>query len=50
MNKRKQKGYMGTGSGWTGFIICMMLISAVVGWGVIEGLLWILSHITIGSV
>lgn len=34
--------------GWAGFLICMMLANAVVGWGVIEGLLWIFSHISIG--
>lgn len=48
MNKNKQKGYMSLGKGWTGFLICLMLVSAVVGWGVIEGLLWILSHISVG--
>lgn len=48
MNKNKQRGYMGIGNGWEGFLICMVLISAVVGWGVIETLLWIFSHITIG--
>lgn len=33
MNRNKQRGYMGIGSGWTGFLITLMLISAVIGWG-----------------
>ena len=50
MNRNKQRGYMGISRGWTGFLITLMLISAVVGWGVIEGILWVFSHITIGLV
>jgi hypothetical protein len=50
MNKSKQKGFMDIGRGWTGYIITLILISAVVGWGVIEGILWVFSHITIGLI
>lgn len=42
-----QKGYL-SGKGWTGFLVLLTLISAIIGWGVIESILWILSHITIG--
>lgn len=31
----------------TFFIIVCCLISAVVGWGVIEGFIWLFSHISI---
>jgi hypothetical protein len=50
MNRNKQRGYMGIGRGWVGFLITLMLISAVIGWGVIEGIIWVFSHITIGLV
>ena len=48
MNKNKQKGYMGIGNGWTGFLVFLMVLSAIIGWGVIEGVLWVLSHISFG--
>lgn len=52
MNKNKQKGFIGKGleDAMAGLLIFAVIISAVVGWGVIEGLLWILSHISIGWV
>ena len=50
MNIKKQKGYWSDGKDWTGFLILLGLICAVVGWGTIEGILWILSHINIGWV
>lgn len=30
--------------------IVTIIISAIVGWGVIEGVIWLFSHITIGWV
>jgi hypothetical protein len=33
--------------GWYGFLIALACVSAVIGWGVIEGLLWIISHFSI---
>lgn len=48
MKINKQKGYYGIGNAMTTFIIVSMIISAVVGWGVIEGIIWIFSHLTIG--
>ena len=32
------------------FIIAACIISAIVGWGVIEGLIWLFSHISISFV
>ena len=37
----------GMESAVTAFIIAACLISAVVGWGIIEGLIWVFSHISI---
>lgn len=34
----------------TFLFIVTIIVSAVVGWGVIEGILWVLSHISIGWV
>lgn len=30
-----------------GMLICLALVSAVVGWAVIEGLIWVFSNITV---
>lgn len=37
----------GMASAMTGLIIVVCLISAVLGWGIIEGLIWVFSHISI---
>jgi hypothetical protein len=34
-------------TGWTRFMIALMCVNAVIGWGVIEGLLWVISHFSI---
>ena len=41
---------MGELPSFTGAFILLALVSAVVGWGVIEGLIWIFSHISISIV
>ncbi len=46
---KKQKGFISS-KGFGGFIITLMVISAIVGWGFIEGIIWIASHISIGWV
>lgn len=45
----KQKGWIGNGlsDAIAGFLIFLVIISAIVGWGVIEGLIWIFSHISL---
>jgi hypothetical protein len=39
---------MGPLPSFTGVIIFLCILSALVGWAVIEGFLWIASHISIG--
>jgi hypothetical protein len=43
-------GYYGGGS-WTGCFVILALLLMVIGWGVIEGLGWLLSfvHISFGK-
>jgi len=45
--KNKQRGFI-NGSDWNAFMIGLIVVSAVIGWGAIELLLWLFSHISIG--
>lgn len=48
----KQKGFIGKGleDAMVGMLIFTVIVSAIVGWGLIEGVIWIASHISIGWV
>lgn len=47
MDKRKQEGFLDPDV-FKGMMIAMCLVAALGGWAIIEGALWITSHITIG--
>lgn len=48
--KNKQKGFIGKGvaDGVAFIMVLLCIASAIVGWGVIEGIIWLFSHISIG--
>jgi len=50
-SKKKQRGYgHGIAKAMTAFITAVAIVSAVGGWALIEGIIWLFSHITIGWV
>lgn len=48
--KNKQAGWIGEGinQAIAGVLIVIVVVSAVGGWALIEGLIWIFKHLTIG--
>lgn len=46
----KQRGYLGHGiaKAMASLFITTALVSAVGGWALIEGIIWLFSHITLG--
>lgn len=47
---KRQKGYIGKGiaDAMAALMIGIAIVSAIGGWALIEGVLWICRHITIG--
>lgn len=50
--KNKQKGYLGNGleKAMTAFLIIVIVISGILGWVSIEGIIWLFKHVSIGVV
>lgn len=50
--KKYQKGNIGHGleKAMTAFIIMVIVVSAILGWVSIEGIIWLFKHISIGVV
>lgn len=48
-SKNKQRGYgQGIAKAMTAFIAAVAIVSAIGGWALIEGVIWLFSHVTIG--
>ncbi|MGE4335317.1 MAG: hypothetical protein AB7E55_04990 [Pigmentiphaga sp.] len=50
MSINRQKGWIGEGlsQAVAGAMLMIVIVSAVAGWVLIEGVIWIFSHISIG--
>lgn len=48
MNKNKQRGYFGNGmaKAMTFMFVVTAIVSAVGGWALIEGAIWVFSHLS----
>lgn len=47
LNKKKQRGFYNMGDGLGTFFLICGILCAIAGWAVIEGIIWVFSHISI---
>jgi hypothetical protein len=45
--KKSQQGFINAND-WQWFLLSLVVVAGIGGWAVIEGLLWVLGHFTIG--